>query len=92
MNFSIMSVDQKRDFLKELLSGNKVEVTFTKIDGSVRVMPCTLDPEFIPSKPVTEGKVVRAVKENPNVLRVFCLDKSEWRSFRLENIISIKVF
>ena len=89
-----------KDELKKLLTENKCEVTFTKVDGTKRVMKCTLLPEVL--KPyieeaearkkemLAEGKEVRERPENPNVLSVIDLDKNAWRSFKLDTILSVK--
>ena len=37
-----------RDELIELLRNEVVEVTFTKLDGDERVMPCTLQAKYFP--------------------------------------------
>jgi hypothetical protein len=82
--------------LRTLLLENECIVEFTKVNGEVRTMPCTLKAEFIPDpipvpnfpNPEDPPKVK---KENPNVMNVWCLDKKEWRSFRIANVISAKV-
>jgi hypothetical protein len=70
------------------------EVTFTKIDGSVRVMPCTLDPAVVPPAPapkiLAEDEQARVRKSNPDNLSVWCTDKQEWRSFRVANVTSVR--
>lgn len=67
-----------------------VEVTFTKVDGTVRTMPCTLNEGLIPPAPLPDlTKPPRVKKFNPAVMSVFCTDKQEWRSFRVENVISV---
>ena len=75
-----------------LLHNNDCEVTFTKVDGSVRIMPCTLRSEALP--PVTE-KVLNETgstrKLNTEVISAYCLDKREWRSFRVANVTNIEV-
>lgn len=78
-----------RAMLENLFKNNSiVEVTFKKVDGSIRVMPCTLDPTLLPKVEVTEGKRTKA--PNPNTMSVFCTDKAEWRSFRIDNVITAK--
>lgn len=78
-----------RAMLENLFKNNSlVEVTFKKVDGSIRVMPCTLDPALLPKVEVTEGKRTKA--PNPNTMSVFCTDKAEWRSFRIDNVITAK--
>ena len=77
-----------RDELKQMLQENQCEVTFTKVDGSVRVMPCTLKSDLLP---VIETKTEKAVKkENLDTLSVWCLDKKEWRSFRVANVQTVR--
>lgn len=78
-----------REDLIKLLESKECVVEFTKVDGTYRKMPCTLAPQLIPLAPVVEGKVKKERKENPNVIRVFCTDKKEWRSFRIDSVISI---
>ena len=81
--------------LHTLLLENECVVEFTKVNGEVRSMPCTLDPLIVPPAPepkvLAEGEVPKVKKENPNVMNVWCLDKKEWRSFRIANVISAKV-
>jgi hypothetical protein len=81
--------------LRTLLLENECIVEFTKVNGEVRSMPCTLNPHIVPPAPepkvLAEGEVLKVKKENPNVMNVWCLDKNEWRSFRIANVISAKV-
>ena len=82
-----------REQLSELLYTGECVVEFTKINGEVRSMPCTLKAELIPPAPIkvlAEGKVPKVKKENPEIMSVWCLDKKEWRSFRIANVISAK--
>lgn len=75
--------------LHRLLEAHDCEVTFTKVDGSVRVMPCTLREDQLPARPLTENTNPRTI--NHNVISAWCLDKKSWRSFRTENVTSIRV-
>ena len=86
---SLMDLDQRREYLVKLLQENECAVTFTKIDGSVRSMPCTLDSARLPAKPITESNRTRAFK--PDVVSVYCTDKREWRSLRIMNVTDIQV-
>ena len=72
----------------DLLHRNDCEVTFTKIDGSVRVMPCTLRADALPPK-LTESTKPRA--HNETVISAYCLDKQEWRSFKVANVTNVTV-
>lgn len=83
--------DRNRE-LAHLLSEHDCEVTFTKVNGELRTMPCTLRESAIPAKPVDLGS-----KSNEKRLRtlgtlsVWCLDKSEWRAFKVANVREIRV-
>ena len=87
-----------RDWLRSLLQATKVNVEFVKADGTVRAMSCTLNWEYIPEdkQPKAAGSVDGIVKESkqrkepdPHTLKVFDLDKGEWRSFKLERVQKI---
>lgn len=62
-------------------------MTFTKSDGTEREMRCTLREDLIQS---TEKKTERTKKENADVMSVWDLEKSGWRSFRLDSVKSIQ--
>jgi len=76
------------EIIRELSQGIH-NVTFTKVDGTERTMPCTLDPTILPQVEIKEEKVVPR-KLNIDTLRVFVTDIKEWRSFRIENLKEIK--
>jgi hypothetical protein len=74
------------DVLKELLRAGVTEVTFTKANGEIRKMNCTLNPELVPpTEPPSDD--ARTRKSNPDVQVVWDVDKQAWRSFRLDSII-----
>ena len=76
-----------RNELIEALQAHKCVVKFTKVNGEVREMPCTLREDIVPK---VEPKTERSKRPNDSVLSVWCLDKNEWRSFKLSNFISIR--
>ena len=73
----------------EQLQNNIVEVTFTKVNGEKRVMPCTLMADLLPAQPVTENKKTKPVNEA--VVSAYALESSGWRSFRVDSITDMKV-
>jgi len=83
-DFETETVAERRLILAEWLSQGECTVTFRKVNGEIRDMPCTLQAEMLPP-PVTEG--IRKI--NPDVMQVFCTDKQAWRSFRLDNVLSV---
>lgn len=74
--------------LSEQLRTGVFAVTFTKVDGTSRTMPCTLSEALLPARPVTESATTH--RDNPNVLSVWCVDKKAWRSFRVANVTLIE--
>lgn len=77
-----------RDELKELLSKNVCTVRFTKVDGTVRDMRCTLNKIYLPE--YLDANDDSGRKVNESVLPVYDLDKNAWRSFRIDSIIDVQ--
>jgi len=88
-DFLALDAAARNSYLKDLLENHVLQVTFTKVNGERREMPCTLKRDIIPPKPQTESK--KPPLANPEVLRVFCTDKNEWRSFKVMNILDFSV-
>mgnify|MGYP000046385015 CR=1 FL=1 len=74
-----------RQDLIELLRKEVVEVTFTKLDGDERVMPCTLIESFFPD-PKKE-----TTQKNDKVIAVWALESKGFRSFRYDRVKSIRI-
>lgn len=75
------------DLLARLRAGALL-VTFTKVDGSDRVMRCTLNPDLAPSvrdwdDPESDGRDVT------NIV-VYDLDAAGVRSFRLDRVVDVR--
>ena len=80
--------DSFSNWLNGILHVNPVTVTFTKKDGTERVMRCTLQPELLPKVELKENAKPR--KESTTSMRVFDLDKNEWRSFTIKGVKHIR--
>ena len=65
-----------------------LSITFTKKDGTVRDMRCTLSAGRIPADktPTTEGK---GSQTTGSAVRVFDTEKQEWRSFRWDSVTKV---
>lgn len=78
--------DYTFESLVDQLKSAVYEVTFTKVNGEKRVMPCTLVEEYLPqsdtAKAHNDGEVNKAI------IRAYAIDKQAWRSFRVENVVS----
>jgi hypothetical protein len=73
-----------RDEMVTELRARECRVIFKKINGDERDMQCTLNIDFIP-----ENKQPKTSKDYvDDVIRVFDINKQEFRSFRVENVIS----
>lgn len=81
--------DKFREWLVGMLKISPVTVTFTKKDGSERVMNCTLLPELLPKVEIVEGKEYR--KKSEDVVSVYDLEAQGWRSFTLKNVTRVNL-
>ena len=85
-----MTDDELKHFgpwLKEMLKMGSVTVTFTKKDGTERVMECTLQPELLPPVVVTEDVEPKRQKAaNEDVMAVYDLESKGWRSFTVRSV------
>ena len=83
-----MHIDQEFvDNLLTKLNTRVVSVTFTKADGTVRNMNCTLQSGIVP---VVEHRETKDSTALPETLVVWDTDKTAWRSFRLDRITNVQ--
>ena len=76
--------------IKNLRTSPKgIFIVFTKKDGTERTMHCTLSESNIPAdkKPKAETNST----SSGSALRVFDLEKSEWRSFRWDSVTMVEI-
>ena len=78
-----------KSVLPELLKTSVVTVTFTKKDGTERVMMCTLMPALLPPQVVNEDKPAK--KKSETSIAVYDLEISAWRSITYDSVSSIEV-
>ena len=77
-----------RDWLKGLLRERVVGVTFTKKDGTERVMQATLSEQFIPQAERGEDESPSR-KKSEEALAVWDTEVQGWRSFRWDSVKSV---
>jgi hypothetical protein len=77
-----------KEKLNNILTQHVVSVKFKKIDGSERIMNCTLKRKLVP---VYEKKTDRVNPTNDNLIVVWDLDKEAFRSFKVDSIIDYQV-
>jgi hypothetical protein len=78
-----------RDEIVSMLEQGICTVTFTKVNGELRHMPCTLKTDLLPAV-VSESGTDKKKKINTDNLSVWCTDKNEWRSFKVANVQEVK--
>lgn len=72
--------------IMNMLKSGIVNIRFTKVDGTERVMKCTLVEGIVKSYEKTTD---REKKTNENICSVWDVDKEAWRSFRYDSILEI---
>ena len=76
-----------REEMVEGLKENLMQITFTKLDGTTRVMRCTLHKsmtEFV--NEATKAKF----PTNEEVIPVWDIENQAWRSFRVASVTDVK--
>tara|TARA_B110000879_G_C11025244_1_gene452580 strand:+ start:420 stop:710 length:291 start_codon:yes stop_codon:yes gene_type:complete len=93
MNLTVSKEKQMYSYDKVVnqLKSNVLQVTFDKVNGERRVMPCTLQMDYMPELSESNISQVDARSVNKSVIRAFAIDKQSWRSFRVDNISAIEV-
>ena len=84
-----MDIKPIKDHIVNLLRQGICDVTFAKVDGEIRVMPCTLRADLLPEAKQKDLTFETIRERKDNVLSVWCTDKAAWRSFRVENVIQV---
>jgi hypothetical protein len=91
-----MKSKYKREDIALILSQGAATIEFTKVDGSQRVMRCTISShlipeEYLPNHSYNSQYSYSDLDYNPNVIRVFDLGLNEWRSFRVTSVTELTV-
>jgi hypothetical protein len=76
--------------LTEQLNNGIVEIAFDKVDGTRRIMKCTLDQDYLKAHSEIKEQTENTRKPKEGVLVVFDTEKNDWRSMRVESIISFQ--
>jgi len=93
-NFLDAVVGDKKAWIICLLKNNSdVLVKFTKIDGTIRNMHCTLKEGKCPAWIKENELDIIRVQKDPIIRRitVWDLEKQDWRSFRIDSIEQITI-
>ena len=83
-------MNQTKESMVESLHKGICKVTFEKVDGSTRIMNCTLKPTILAEE--TNGGFIKKEIElneeakNTEVIPVWDMDEQAWRSFRVSSV------
>ena len=81
-----------RDELMETLRKEVVEVTFLKLNGDERKMPCTLITSFLPPAKKDDAITQKKVREvSDKVCAVWAVESKGFRSFRYDRVTKVEV-
>lgn len=88
-----------KKWLKGCLAFGPVTVTFTKKDGTERIMECTTSTSLVPQEvhetntdnPIDFPTPKREKKANEDVCPVYDLESKAWRSFRWDSIKQVRL-
>jgi hypothetical protein len=72
-----------RSEMIEMLRDRVCVVKFTKVDGEVREMACTLNENAIPDTMKPKNATTSYSEE---VIKVFDVNKTGWRSFKVDSV------
>lgn len=92
MTNTIDSMTDEQELLRSeivtALQESVCSVTFVKADGTERVMECTLMEQHLPTRDNNLTK--KKIKRTPMNIVVWDMDKGDWRSFNIKNLIRWK--
>ena len=81
-----------KEELMEMLRKEVVEVTFLKLDGDERKMPCTLMPSFLPPATKDDPMSQKKVREiSDKVVAVWAIESKGFRSFRYDRVTKVEL-
>ena len=73
-----------KEQIREAARAGVISVQFTKKDGSLRDMRCSLQEKYLPK---LMDDTEATMKDNPDVLAVWDIDVNGWRSFRIDSVL-----
>jgi hypothetical protein len=79
----------EKQFLKDILKKQVLQINFVKKDGTKRLMKCSLREDIVPKIEKTTTK--KPKPENSNVLAVWDLEKEAFRSFKLDSLVEYSI-
>ena len=91
MDLSDQDLARFKKWLRGCLKTGEVTVIFTKKDGSERTMKCTTNPTYIMFKDPASLESKKDRKTNEDVMPVYDVESSSWKSFRWDSVKQIQI-
>jgi hypothetical protein len=87
-----IGIKMTREEIMTVLKENVAQVTFTKVNGDVRIMDCTLNESHLPQVKEDDQVGEKKVREiNEEVVSVWDTKAQGWRSFRVESVSDVEI-
>ena len=84
-----METEMTYEEIVNTLREGVVNLSFTKVkDGEVREMKATLVSDMIPADKMPKTDANANTEKNQLAVRVFDLDLNDWRSFRVDSLLT----
>ena len=85
-----MQLDKKE--VQASLRTQVAEIIFRKLNGEVRKLKGTLLPQYMPMREeyVPNQNEEIEFRDNPDIVSVWDIENSGWRTFRLDSVISMQ--
>jgi hypothetical protein len=80
-----MNYDNRGELIEWLKHG-VCTINFTKVDGTIRDMECTLNNMLLPKQTDIEEQIQKASTKSDSVIAVWDTVNNGWRSFRLDSV------
>ena len=87
-----------KDEILEVVRKNVATITFTKVNGDVRILKGTLIESYLPVREIDPDDVeIETIvekqerKTNDNVVVVFDVENDGYRSFRVDSVTSVEI-
>jgi hypothetical protein len=74
-----------RTWMQDILKNERVNICFTKADGTERWLHCSLHPDLIPAEKLQKEEASTR-KRSIEAQSVWDIDKNDWRSFRWDSV------
>jgi len=87
MTNPVLSAEQLRVDLRE----NVAEILITKMDGTPRILRCTLSSKYLPEATNLNPTLRKPADDSNELVVVWDVDNNGWRSFHIKQVVSCQI-